>query len=49
MSEWFVTMENSEGLKFKDYFEGQSLDEVKLAAERYFINATFIDAEQILD
>lgn len=45
--DWIVTMENTEGLKFKDYFEGPSYEIVKLAAERFYTNATFVDAEQI--
>lgn len=47
MKEWVVTMQNSEGLFFKDYFEGSSFEDVKLSAERFFVNATFVDAEII--
>lgn len=45
MTQWVVTMEGSDGLKFRDFFEGSSYENVKLAAEQYFTNATFVDAE----
>ena len=49
MTEWVVTLQRPDGMKFRDFFEGSSAERVTLFAEQYYSNCDVVDVELVSD